>query len=446
MGLLLILMAAACNKEESPSQGQQKSAGEEDVIHPALSKKDQEASIVPQPKEVELVIYSNVGDPDDEIYGVYIDPLHRKYPHIRMKYIRASSNDGTTLPQLMANGDKFDIYYHGRGSFESTLLEFNIMYDMSDMIRKHNIDISHLEPATIESMREAFDGKIYGLPISLNSLLIYYNQALFEQFGVDFPKDGMTWDETFDLAKKMTRSEGQQRFYGFGSSGHNQLVMWNPYSIPLVDGKAHKPTIYSDERWRTIFQTVFLNPVMTEIFREAGQILNWSSFSKDRNLAMILYTASVPTAFPEDMKVLDWDMAALPTLSNLPGVGSQASPIYFGVTSLSTNPDAAMEALKYWTSIEFQVENSKQGKLMASRSQEVRNALGQDTLYAEKNWGAVTYHPFAALAPMVEYDTKVRVAYMNHLNPLLAGEMDLNTTLRKMEESAQQVISEHLSR
>ncbi|GAA3406163.1 ABC transporter substrate-binding protein [Paenibacillus hodogayensis] len=396
------------------------------------------------PKEVELTLYSDVGDPEEEVNRVYIEPLHKKYPHIRVKYIRASS--GTSMADMLASNEKFDIFYHGRGPYEEKLQEFHLMYDMTELARKHNVDLGRLEPTAVDSIKQAFDGKLYGIPISLNSLVVFYNKTIFNQFGVAYPKDGMTWEQLFELARTMTRSDGQNSYYGFSMNGTAQFLGMNSLSIPYADGKTNKPTINSDDRWKTLFQSVFLNPTMTATYQQAKKLPNWASFSKDRNLAMILYTASVPNALEEEFKPLDWDMVAMPTFANAPNAGSRANPIYFGVTSLSKNPDAAMEAIQFWTSSDYQIEMSKKGKLMASKSKDVIDVLGSESVFADKNWKAITRNPFSPLAPLTKYDNKVRNVYTNHLNALLAGEKDLNTALRAMEEEAAKVIQEELNR
>jgi multiple sugar transport system substrate-binding protein len=189
-----------------------------------------------------------------------------------------------------------------------------------------------------------------------------------------------------------------------------------------------------------------MNPVMTDAFASSKKLPDWTAFSKNHNLAMLLYTASVPTALEEALKPLDWDMTAMPVFKEAPKVGSRANPVYFGVTSLSKNPDAAMEAIQFWTSIEYQAAMSKKGKLMASNSKAVTSVLGTESTFAGKNWGAITYYPFTPLAPLTLYDNKVRTVYTNHLNTLLGGGADLNSVLRAMEEEATKVIQEQLKR
>ncbi|WP_205127021.1 hypothetical protein [Paenibacillus ginsengarvi] len=109
---------------------------------------------------------------------------------------------------------------------------------------------------------------------------------------------------------------------------------------------------------------------------------------------------------------------------------------------IGQHKEAAMEAIKFWISLDFFVENSKGGTLMASRAKEVREALGSKSPFPDKNWKAVTYYPFAPLAATTNVDSKARSIYEKHLNALLAGTVDLHTGLRMMAEETQKMIDE----
>lgn len=56
------------------------------------------------------------------------------------------------------------------------------------------------------------DGKIYGVPLSLNSTQIYYNKSLFEQYGLAEPK---SWSELLQIAR--TLQEHGVTPFAFGS-------------------------------------------------------------------------------------------------------------------------------------------------------------------------------------------------------------------------------------
>lgn len=444
LAYLLFIMAgvlclmSACNKDpgnESTSQTDTENS----------TQVNQESPKQPEPvKEVELILYSTVGDPEEEI-SMFVDPLNKKYSHIQVKYIRSAAATGTSIAEMFASGTKFDIFYHGTNHFVNQILEHELAYDMTDLMKKHNVDISHLEPSPTDSLKNMFNGELYGINITLGGSLIYYNKALFEKFGVSHPRDGMTWDEINDLARVMTRSEGQDRYFGMGNSAYSSQLRYNPFSIPIADVATDKPTINTDPGWKIIYEKLFLNPAIVEGYAALGSIPGWPSFSKDQNLAMIVYSTSVPLALQADITPLDWDMVSLPVFSELPESASQATGVYYGITSISENKDAAMEAIKFWVSDEFQTGMTRQGRLMSTRTGDVRKQLGVESPFPDKNWGAMTYHAFSPLVPQTEYSAKVYSVYNKYLTEIIGGTMDLNTAFRAMEDEAEKVIAEHFA-
>lgn len=81
-----------------------------------------------------------------------------------------------------------------------------------------------------QSLLEGFsvDGKLYGLPNGTQTMVMYYNKKLFDEKGVEYPKEGWTWDEFMDTAKAMTfDAEDGTKVYGYGlSSSYFQLTPW----------------------------------------------------------------------------------------------------------------------------------------------------------------------------------------------------------------------------
>jgi multiple sugar transport system substrate-binding protein len=161
---------------------------------------------------------------------------------------------------------------------------------------------------------------------------------------------------------------------------------------------------------------------------------------------MITYSNTVPTALKADITPLNWDMVSIPIFSQSMKTGTQATPVYFGVASFSEHKEEAARAVEYFSSIEFSVANSKAGVLMASTAPEVVKALGTETAFPDKNWKAIRYYPFAPLSPKAIYSTEVLNAYNKNVVPLVAGQVDLNTALRTMEEAAQKEIDTKLKK
>ncbi|MDF2725956.1 MAG: extracellular solute-binding protein family 1, partial [Paenibacillus sp.] len=176
------------------------------------------------------------------------------------------------------------------------------------------------------------------------------------------------------------------------------------------------------------------------------KIADHYSFLRDQNLAMYAYQANLHYALPEELKKIDWDMAALPVFKELPGIGSQTYPTYFGITSMSQNQGQAMETIKYLTSDEFQLELSRNGLMPVLNDESVKKALGAGSEFKGKNFASIFYHKFAPIAPYKTYAPKVESVYKAQTIPLATGTVDLNTAFRIAEEEAKKTIAESKSR
>ena len=78
-------------------------------------------------------------------------------------------------------------------------------YDLSEL--SDYIDLSNFEESDLQYGIK--NGKLNALPIAFNSYEFYYNQVIWDKYGLEFPK---TWDEVFAAAEVM-REDG---IYPFG--------------------------------------------------------------------------------------------------------------------------------------------------------------------------------------------------------------------------------------
>ncbi len=53
------------------------------------------------------------------------------------------------------------------------------------------------------------EGVVYGIPLNYDNAGLYYNKTLFDEAGLEYPKDGMSFAEFRDLANKLTKRDGE---------------------------------------------------------------------------------------------------------------------------------------------------------------------------------------------------------------------------------------------
>lgn len=376
-----------------------------------------------------LVFYSTAVWSQEAFNERFGDAIRKKFPNYTIQAI--FNGKGTSFEDMISSGMTIDIVWQDVNNTIPELLNYGLQYDMSDLIKKHGVSVGNLEPTAINAIREMSGGNMYALPLVNNTAVLYYNKDLFNKFGVPYPTDGMTWDQTLELAKKMYRSDGGVQYYGLrgGIQPHANL---SPLSVPSIDPKSGKPTILTDDRWKTLF---------SEVVEMKKTVENKSlSFVKDPKVAMSIDLANI--FLNNDMSALDWDMVTYPTYKEKPGVGPQALPTLFGITSASKQKDAAMKVLQYVLSEESQMSLSERAVIPVLQNKAVKEAFGKNSKYKDKNFQAITKMNFAPITSKSKYEAGIRTIYDKAIPELVNGTVDLNTAFRNMDEQINKMIAE----
>ncbi|MEF3304591.1 ABC transporter substrate-binding protein [Paenibacillus sp. GYB003] len=399
---------------------------------------------------MEIVFYGGSAQPKDFFDRQYGELLYQKFPQYTFKYIQMPSGSPTiadATTKLITEGQRIDIFYNNIGIFENTLFALDLQYDMSDLIKKHNVDLSRLEQESIKAMKQFSAGKTYGVPVTDMKFVLFYNKDIFDKFGVSYPKDGMTWEEATNLGKKLTRLEGGKQYVGL-STAPSQFIAQNQLSVPMVDIEKDQPTINTNASWRKLFDTMFVQPMQDAGFRaklgEIKTIPGNDAFVTKQDLAMYAYNIAIyisPSFIPA-MQSFNWDMVTVPVFPEAPGVGSQTTPFYFGLTKMTKHKDAAAEVLKYMVSDEYQSWVSRRGFVPTLTTEQTKKEYGKESAFPDKNYAALFKYKNAPIPPSADYTYAVNNVYASMALPIANGTKDMNTAFREAEEQALQKIEE----
>jgi multiple sugar transport system substrate-binding protein len=364
------------------------------------------------------------------------DAIAKKFPYVTVKFI--PDGDGADTGDIVGSGQTFDILIVSIG-FINDFVTYGLQYDMSPEIKKNNFKVEALEPSMVNFVKKYGDGKMYALPIFTTAAVLMYNKDLFDKFGVAYPKAGMTWDDTYELAKKMSRTDGGQKYYGFGTSVAHMLRV-NQLSLPYVDNKTFAPLI-NTEGYKKLAQNFarFFNIPGYEYDDKMMKAKTGDVFIKDKNVAMYAYFNSTMVNAPADMNI---DAVPLPSFAEKPGIGSQMYPTFAGVTGNSKNKDVAFQIIAYMASDEMQMQFSKMGLgLPVVKNPAIIKAFGEGKpQLAGKNIAAFYPDKPADIFMQSIYDPIAEKYAKNAFNDVVGNKKDLNTAYREAEELAKKDI------
>lgn len=138
-----------------------------------------------------------------------------KYPHLTVTPVSAGGNFLEKLKAVVAAGTPPDVAdtHHGR---VRDLGAAGTVQDLSRLLKRDPYPRDHVGWEPYQWM-----GKQFGVPWGLQATCVYYNKALFDQAGVPVPADDWTWERFVDLARRLTRPEGDagQSIWGAADDG-----------------------------------------------------------------------------------------------------------------------------------------------------------------------------------------------------------------------------------
>ncbi|NOU96820.1 extracellular solute-binding protein [Paenibacillus sp. LMG 31456] len=362
----------------------------------------------------------------DKQVGQY---LKKKFPDLTIKHVHWDK--GREYKDLIAAGTIPDIIIdNARMNYERYILKNDLQYDMTELIKKFNFDTSKLNPAAMAQMKNMTpEGKIYGLPFQLSDFVLFYNKDIFDKFGVDYPKDGMTYDEIYELAKKLTRVEGENTYKGYQQ--HPGLYMtYNQLSLPPLSLTEDKAQLSTDG-WKKEVDNL-------RRFYEipANQFTSVDDFPKGK-MAMSVHVSEKIIQWYEQNKNLNFDIAAMPSFADVPKTKAQPNMYAAYIAQQSTKKDKAFEVIAYLLSEEMQINFSKEGIIGPLESQKVQEAFGKNLPQLQGKHTQAIFASKNAMPPAARANglTHVDVPLHNVFAPLIFGESkDSATALRMIEE------------
>jgi multiple sugar transport system substrate-binding protein len=429
VAIVLSACGGAAQKSASPS-----AAGD------SIKKEPVDSAITRQDEPVELWFRLYVGSirDEDKFMSVFGNMIQKKFPNVTPKFIAPAAMD-----KLIANNQPIDIIYDAYGEVYKNLIAYNMQFDVSEFIKKYNYDLTPLEPTSVAAMQKMAGGGMYGLPVGNDSANITYNKGLFDRLGVPYPKDDMTWEEAYELTKKMSRTMDGVRYYGIGVSPQHAALA-DELSPVFIDPTTNK-SAFSSDKFRGMFET------LTHFFTIAGNEVDSKTWGyaaqrklfSEHKMAMLLGpSATGPRLFADKDPSLDWDIVSYPRYKDRPSVGPQLAPGYFLIPVSSKNKQAAFKVSAYVTSQEFQIHLARNGYAPVLKDANIWSEYGKDLPFMKgKNIKALIPQNSASIAPLSEYQDIALKELQSAFKDVMVDKKDINTALREADERIDKAIA-----
>ncbi|GAA3401497.1 ABC transporter substrate-binding protein [Paenibacillus hodogayensis] len=381
-----------------------------------------------KPEHAPVTLTAQLSAAYKEVFTKYMEPeIKSKLPYITMNYV----DEKPTLQERIATGDIPDILLPN-GNLRP-IMEVNLQYDLTELIKKNKFDLSKLDPTLIDSIKAyGTKGEIYALPGDRSVKILLYNKDLFDRFNAPYPKEGMSWDEVIELAKKLTRTEGGVNYYGLNTAGYGNLK--SQLQLPVF-GKDDKAQLFTPEWQKLASAWKTINDIPGNRTTANARDL----FSKEQNTAMLLNNSSWLLRNP--VAGLNWDYVVAPTFENrlVPDLlGSMLS-----IAATSKQKDAAFQVLALYYSDEIQSAIARDAALVVGSSvPEIQKQYGANKESTKGKNVQADFSGKAAIKVIEPFDYVASPILNQAFNDIADGKKDINTALREAEEQVNLKVQE----
>ncbi len=230
-----------------------------------------------------------------------------------------------------------------------------------------------------------YNKKLYGLPINVSTPVLYINRDLFRKAGLDPDKYPTTWDEAYDIAKKI--SDLGPDIYGMRIYNSGWIIdsLFHQFGGSVFNKDNTKCLVNSSEIKKAMG---FWKKMVDDGIAVYQGGKDGSTMDASGVVGMVMRsTGSI--AWFKDNVTFDWGVAPF-TLGKTKAVSLGGGNIYIVKKTTPEEQFAAWEFLKYLTNTENQVYWSTNTGYMVSRKSAKESPEIQAILKADPRYN-VTY-------------------------------------------------------
>jgi len=297
-------------------------------------------------------------------------------PGIIVEHIDTPSADYNQKLTIMLNGGSdVDVLWIKDGDTTPAYAQRGQLADLTPYMARDNINrdlYSGIANFTI-------GGKVVALPIRTDYYVLFYNKDIFDQAGIPYPSNNMTWTDWEALCARLTSGTGTEKIYGgFIHTWQACVQNWG-----VQDGK------------NTIIATdySFFKPYYEMALRlqKAGYIWDYGALRAGGigygNAFLQGYVATLPmgTWFMSTIinaqiegstKIKNWGVATVPHPQGVSAGYTVGSFTPIAINQASQKKDAAWEYVKFVTGEQGAKMIAANGQIPGRQTPEILTAIG----------------------------------------------------------------------
>ncbi len=152
-----------------------------------------------------------------------VTEFNKKYPNVTVTLeLNSWKEYWTKLENSIAGGGAPDVFWMN-GPYVTKYAQGGVIMPIDDLLANSEIDTSNYAQALLDLYH--IDGVQYAIPKDFDTIGLWYNKKLFDEAGVEYPKDDWTWEDMVEAAKKLTKDDGS--VFGMAAQYRDQTGIYS---------------------------------------------------------------------------------------------------------------------------------------------------------------------------------------------------------------------------
>lgn len=353
-------------------------------------------------------------------YQPLIDTFEAANPGVKIEMVDLGSADYQTVlaTELTGSGSDFDVVTVKDVPGYTTLVNKGVLEPLGSYVAKDSVDLSVYGGITDQV---TVDGNLYELPFRSDFWVLFYNKDIFDQAGVAYPTNDMTFEQYDALARSVTNTTPGSEVYG----AHYHTWRSAIQLFGILDGK--NSIVDGTYDFLKPYYEMVLAQQSDGVCQDYATLktssLHYSGAFSQGNIAMMnMGSWFIPTVIDkiktgEYMECTNWGLAKYPHAEGVEPGSTLATITSLAIPTSAPNKDLAWEFVKFVCGPEGAEVVASTGTIPAIKTDAVVEAISgmegfpEDAESAEALKTANTYLEMPVHAKSSEIETALNEAH-----------------------------------
>ena len=374
-------------------------------------------------------------------YTAIKEGFEASHPGVTIEWVDLASQDyNIKASTMLSGGDTTDLYCVKELSDMQNWAKEGLIVPMDEQIAAAGYDMSKYAgmDACYVSVTH---GKQYALPFRADYWVLFYNKDLFDQAGMEYPTNDMTWDQYAQIARDIAAKTG-----AYGTHYHTWLSCVANWTVcdgvnTLADGE------YSDLKYfYELYQGLEDEGICMSYDELKASGLHYSGAFAQGNIAMMpmgyWYASTLIGYIKDGTASMNWGIAAVPHLDGVEAGASFGSPTGIAISAASENKDAAWKFASWMCSEDGAKAIATTGTRPAYVSEAVAEVMASAEGFPtdETSKGALLPTSIALEWPIGEGVNEIKSIVNEEHSLIMTRELSIDEGIAEMEERAAEFV------